>query len=93
MNTGSNGIQYRDCDKGILKQVEDYNALNISKGDIVLDLGANIGAFSYNLKDKVRQLVAVKPAEENYKVLEANYGYGFNIKNNRNRTRDINYSK
>lgn len=61
----------------VLSQVfNDYNYLDIRETDTVLDVGANVGIFSLNIKDKVKKVYAVEPLflkelSENLKINKA----------------------
>jgi FkbM family methyltransferase len=51
--------------------------MTFEKGDVVLDLGANIGCFFLDIYDKVEQVIAVEPGNVNCKIAR------MNIKKNR----------
>src|SRR5579885_1432959 len=55
----------------------DYLLDNITKGDIVLDAGANVGIFSILASRKAHKVIAIEPDPENYgyllKNIEANH--------------------
>lgn len=46
--------------------------LHLTKDDIVLDLGANIGAFAVAIFDKVKQVIAFEPEKVNFQFLQRN---------------------
>lgn len=46
--------------------------LNLSKKDIVLDLGGNIGAFTVDIFDKVKKVIVYEPEDVNYEFLSTN---------------------
>ena len=60
-------------DRDTTFEVKEYDALGIGPGDEVLDIGANIGAFSRRaLEQGARFVTAVEPHPENYKALKEN---------------------
>lgn len=46
--------------------------LNLTKDDIVLDLGGNIGAFTCDVFDKVKKVIVFEPEDVNYEFLSTN---------------------
>ena len=46
--------------------------LNLTKKDIVLDLGGNIGAFTCDIFDKVKKVIVYEPEDVNYEFLSTN---------------------
>jgi FkbM family methyltransferase len=46
--------------------------LNLSKKDVVLDLGGNIGAFTVDIFDKVKKVIVYEPEDVNYEFLSTN---------------------
>ena len=52
--------------------MREYAQLDISPSDVVLDLGANIGAFTVLAAQKGARVIAVEPEPENFKILAAN---------------------
>lgn len=46
--------------------------LKLSKKDIVLDLGGNIGAFTVDIFDKVKKVIVYEPEDVNYEFLSTN---------------------
>lgn len=73
----------------IFEVLDDYNFSDIQKDDIVLDMGANIGAFSILISNKAKHVYAVEPIFsdiiqknvlkndiKNITVLEMGLGYG-----------------
>lgn len=46
--------------------------LNLSKKDVVLDLGGNIGAFTVDVFDKVKKVIVYEPEDVNYEFLSTN---------------------
>ena len=61
-------------DEYIFKEIKSsYSCLDIQEGDIVLDVGANIGAFSkYALEKGALNVFAYEPEPENFDLLIAN---------------------
>lgn len=62
-------------DEDIIKEVKSYmQVFKNYKGGPILDLGANIGAFSKLCKDKYPKstIIAVEPEKENYSLLVEN---------------------
>lgn len=49
-----------------------YNKLQLRPKDVVLDIGANIGAFSVLNADKVKRILAYEPEPENFLLLKKN---------------------
>jgi FkbM family methyltransferase len=61
------------ADPYVIGEVPSYAALRIGPGDIVLDLGANIGAMSHRfLTDGADYVLAVEPFPDNVKMVELN---------------------
>lgn len=54
----------------VLKQINDgvYNILT-RNWDVVLDIGANVGLFSYFISDSAKKIHAIEPTIEHYNVL------------------------
>jgi FkbM family methyltransferase len=46
--------------------------LKLSKDDVVLDLGGNIGAFTCDIFDKVKQVITFEPEDVNFEFLSTN---------------------
>lgn len=46
--------------------------LNLSSKDVVLDLGGNIGAFTCDIFDKVKKVIAFEPEDVNFEFLSSN---------------------
>lgn len=46
--------------------------LVLGKNDVVLDLGGNIGCFSLDIQDKVKQVVTFEPEDVNFSFLKKN---------------------
>ncbi|RLI71405.1 hypothetical protein DRO91_05680 [Candidatus Heimdallarchaeota archaeon] len=62
-------------DVEIAKQVlrrEHYKQMKLRKTDILLDAGANIGAFSIWASDKVKRIIAAEPNADNYLMMMRN---------------------
>lgn len=54
-----------------------YGKLRLTKDDVVLDAGANIGLFTILVYDRVKEVVAIEPEPNNFEMLKLNI-----IKNN-----------
>ena len=63
-------------DEYIFKEIKSsYSCLDIQKDDIVLDIGANIGAFSkYAMEKGAFRVYAYEPEPDNYELLVINTG-------------------
>jgi FkbM family methyltransferase len=46
--------------------------LTLEKSDVFLDIGGQIGTFSIDIADKVKQVYTFEPFKENYDLLESN---------------------
>lgn len=46
--------------------------LTLTKKDVVLDLGGNIGAFTCDIFDKVKKVIVFEPEDVNYEFLSTN---------------------
>lgn len=46
--------------------------LKLTKKDVVLDLGGNIGAFTVDIFDKVKKVIVYEPEDVNYEFLSTN---------------------
>lgn len=69
--------EHMDTDKIVIKEIweEDVYRLedgHLNRGGIVLDIGANIGAFSVYCASKGAEVYAVEPEPSNLEVLKAN---------------------
>jgi FkbM family methyltransferase len=64
----------RKVDKVIVKEMAvTYGKLPVKRGDVALDLGANIGAASRLMLDKgVSKIVAIEPDPGNYRIARWN---------------------
>lgn len=55
---------------------DEYWPLKLSKSDIVLDVGANIGALTLNVAPKVKHIIAImiaiEPEPNNFETLKRN---------------------
>jgi hypothetical protein len=54
----------------LFEQIEDYKTDDLQSNDVVLDIGANLGAFTVLAAKKVRYVIAVEPLF--YEELQAN---------------------
>lgn len=68
------GFSYLKGEKFVISQVNnDYRSVVFSPNDIVIDIGANVGAFSYLAESKgVKKVIAVEPNADAYSVLILN---------------------
>lgn len=80
--THKSGMLYRE-DTGDLESIKDcirnYRHLNINENDVCLDLGANIGGFTYLNAPKCKQVVAIEASNSNYEMLEKNVSSFSNV--------------
>jgi FkbM family methyltransferase len=61
------------CDELVCGEIErSYKLLNLQRGDVVLDVGANIGAFSAWAAPKVEKVIGYEPDLENFEVFNMN---------------------
>jgi len=60
-------------DEYVFKEIKpSYKCLEISPGDVVLDIGANIGAFTKYALELGAEVYAYEPEEENYLIMLEN---------------------
>ena len=61
-------------DEYVFKEIRpSYNMLDIQEGDTVLDIGANIGAFSlYATQEGAKKVYSYEPDEDNFELLNVN---------------------
>ncbi len=60
-------------DEYVFKEIKpSYKCLEISPGDVVLDIGANIGAFTKYAYELGADVYAYEPEEENYLIMLKN---------------------
>lgn len=65
--------KHNQTDDQILKDDKKYlDFITLDKNDIWGDLGSHIGGFSLNICDKVKQVIAVEPDPNNFKLLKKN---------------------
>ena len=55
-----------------LLYADEYYPLKVSKNDVVLDVGANIGIFTCKLASKVNRVIAIEPEPSNFSTLTKN---------------------
>lgn len=55
-----------------LLYADEYYPLKVSKNDVVLDVGANIGDYTVRIADKVKTAIAIEPSAENLTYLKQN---------------------
>ena len=68
-------------DDYIFKEVRSaYKDLQIKEGDIVLDLGANIGAFAKQASSKGAKVFCYEPEPNNFVLLEKNSPDSYNTR-------------
>jgi hypothetical protein len=68
-------IRPRTYDRQIVKESRSYLRLAPDANDVLLDIGANIGAASWRfLNAGVRQVIAVEPEPVNFSILTASCG-------------------
>lgn len=61
------------CDELVCGEIErSYKLLHLQQGDVVLDVGANIGAFSAWAAPKVTQVIGYEPDLENFELFNMN---------------------
>lgn len=65
--------------KNKLKNKYSSTKVEVDKGDIVIDVGANIGEFSCMASELASQVFSFEPDPKVYEVLEANCSYYQNI--------------
>lgn len=67
---------HRDEVRGVRAQAEGYlkHGVEIHAGDVVLDVGANIGLFALDAAGKGAQVHAFEPMPRTFAALEANVG-------------------
>tara|TARA_R110002096_G_scaffold125235_2_gene270604 strand:- start:1028 stop:1717 length:690 start_codon:yes stop_codon:yes gene_type:complete len=54
----------------------------VNKGDVVLDLGASVGVFSWTIMDRASKIIAVEPSKHCCSIIEKNVkGYPVHIEN------------
>ena len=51
---------------------DEYYPLSLKRSDIVLDVGANIGAFTLKVAHKVKHVIAIEPEPRNFELLKKN---------------------
>lgn len=68
------GLCYRldTSDAYTIREMKTYEPLVLDEDDIVLDLGANIGAFAQLRAPHCRRVICIEPEIGNVKVLRAN---------------------
>jgi FkbM family methyltransferase len=73
------GINYPDNSelkrvREIIEEVKDtyFRDIKYTKKDIVFDIGANIGAFTYLVAQKVKKVYSFEPEKNNFKFLKLN---------------------
>ena len=73
-------VRPNTCDEYVFKEIRpSYSQLEICNGDIVLDIGANIGAFSlYAEQQGASQMYAYEPDPENFALLMMNSPHSIN---------------
>jgi len=77
------GFNYFKDEKFVISQVKnEYKEIKFLKDDVVIDMGANIGAFSFNADKIVKQIIAVEPNIIAFKLLNMNLN-GNSIKYNK----------
>lgn len=52
---------YLKANPDLFRQVELYNVSDLTENDVVLDIGANIGAFTIKVAKQVKHVYAVEP--------------------------------
>ena len=66
-------------DEYIFKEVRSaYKNLEVQEGDVVLDLGANVGAFAKQAINKGATVFCYEPEPNNFILLEKNSPYSYN---------------
>jgi len=69
----ADGISYFKGEEAILKMVKnEYKAITFSPNDIVVDIGANIGAFSAVAEKAARKVIAIEADSECCDVINMN---------------------
>jgi len=68
------GLCYRldTSDAFIIREMGTYGPLILDTEDVVLDVGANIGAFAVLRAPHCRQVICIEPESDNLRVLRAN---------------------
>ncbi len=51
---------------------DEYYPVHLEEDDVVLDVGANIGAFTVKVARKVKRVIAIEPEPQNYRLLLEN---------------------
>ena len=63
-------LRENTLDEFVLKEQKGYfNKITLTKEDVWLDAGANIGCFSTLISNKVKSIISYEPEEENFKLL------------------------
>jgi FkbM family methyltransferase len=81
-------LLYREPDKRAIDEVcvkEGYGIASIDRGDVVIDVGANIGAYTVQASKKVGDgglVLSFEPEPENLRILEKNIAINncFNVR-------------
>jgi FkbM family methyltransferase len=59
-------------DQFTVREMETYKPMVLDKDDVVLDLGANIGAFAVLRASHCRRVICIEPEAGNFKMLKGN---------------------
>lgn len=67
-------IRPNTLDDYVVKEVygKEYDCLNLTKNDKVMDIGANIGAFAVRYAEMVECIFSYEPDKENFDLLNEN---------------------
>ena len=63
-----------NADRVAVGDVRRYDVVELRKTDVVLDVGAHIGAYSALVAERVKKVVAIEPDPQNYRLLVRNTG-------------------
>ena len=72
-NWGNSSENFRNVVGGEVLSNSFYESIyKVEKDDVVLDLGASVGVFSWSIMDRVSKVIAIEPSENCCSIIEKN---------------------
>jgi FkbM family methyltransferase len=66
-------------DRQVINELGTYKTLVLESGDVVLDIGGNIGSFARYASERCQEVISIEPDPDNYALLKLNAPKALNL--------------